>query len=381
MSSIKIPITKVTCAEEECSIVRETILSGWVAQGPRVQEFEAKFAGMIGAKYAVAVSSCTSGLFLCLHSLGVGPGDEVIVPSFSFIATANSVVHCGATPVFVDIDPTTYNIDPVAVEKAVTDKTAAIIPVHQVGQAADLDRIYKVATARRIPVVEDAACAIGTKYKNRMVGADSRYACFSFHPRKLITTGEGGMVVTDSEKTAKKLKILRHQGMSVSDLERHKSQQVILESYPIVGYNFRMTDIQAAIGIAQLDRLEEMIGKRRELAERYNRAFAGNPHLDPPFVPDYSAHTFQSYILRLKPSSPVSRDELMQKLLDRGIATRRGIMCSHLEPCYLELGRKMELKHSEEAASQTIVIPLYSGMTDDQQDTVISNILELVGPN
>ncbi|HUU28409.1 MAG TPA: DegT/DnrJ/EryC1/StrS family aminotransferase [archaeon] len=375
-----IPITRVNLGEKEYKLVRETLLSGWVTQGPRVEEFERKFAGTIGAKYCVAVSSCTAGLFLSLHALGIGPGNEVIVPSFSFIATANSAVHCGATPVFVDIDPATYNIGPAAIESAITGRTAAIIAVHQVGQAADLDRIYEIAVRHGIPVVEDAACAIGTRYKGRPVGSEAEFACFSFHPRKIITTGEGGMVATRSEKTAEKLKMLRNQGVSVSGLERHRSDRVVFEHYPVVGYNFRMTDIQAAVGIAQLDSLGSLLKERSELACRYSLAFSNHPVLQPPFVPEYSAHTFQTYLLRLKANCPLSRDELMQRLLDRGISTRRGVMCAHLEPCYAEIGRKTNLRHSEAAAEQTVALPLYPGMTEGEQNTVISSVLELTTP-
>lgn len=373
-----IPITRVSLGETEKKFVLETLESGWVAQGPRVAQFEERFALSAGAKHAVAVSSCTAGLFLCLHCLGIGPGDEVIVPSFSFIATANAVVHCGAEPVFVDIDPATYNIDPAAVQSALTEKTAAVIAVHQVGQAADLDRIYVIAGSAGVPVIEDAACAVGTRYKGRPVGAGSEFVCFSFHPRKLITTGEGGMVATSNEQVANRLKILRHQGMSVSDLERHASKRVIFESYPVVGYNFRMTDIQAAVGLAQLDRLADFLQERKELADRYTQAFAECPALAPPFIPEYSGHTFQSYILGLTPSCTIGRDELMQALLDRSIATRRSIMCSHMEPCYTELGRKMDLRHSEQAVKNTLIIPLFPGMTENEQDRVISSILELV---
>ena len=378
MSGSKIPITRVVLGQEELELVRETLLSGWITQGPRVEEFEGKFARLVGARHAVAVSSCTAGLFLSLQALGVRPGDEVIVPSYSFIATANSAAHCGATPVFADIDPGTYNIDHAAIKSAITARTKAIIAVHQVGQAADLDSIYEIADKHGIPVVEDAACALGTRYKGHLVGSKAHFACFSFHPRKVITTGEGGMVTTDNAETAARLKMLRHQGMSVSDLTRHTSRRVIFEEYPLIGYNFRMTDIQAALGIAQLDRLDGLLRERRDLAGRYSSAFTGNPALIPPFVPEYSGHSFQSYMLRLGPSSPVGRDKLMQKLLDRGIATRRGIMCAHLEPCYAALGCKSDLRHSEAALRETLIIPLYPGMTEEEQNMIISSILELV---
>ena len=381
MAKFSIPITRVELGTEELELVRETLLSGWIAQGPRVEEFENKFARAVGAGHGVAVSSCTAGLFLSLHLLGVGPGDEVIVPSYSFIATANAVVHCGATPVFVDIDPSTYNIDPEAIRGALSKKTAAIVPVHQVGQAADLDQIYEIAARKGIPVVEDAACAIGTRYKGKPVGAGAKFACFSFHPRKILSTGEGGMITTSDAETAEKLKMLRHQGMSVSDLARHKSRKIIFEQYPVVGYNFRMTDIQAALGIAQLGRLEGLLAARSALAERYTRAFGAVPYLITPYVPDYSGHSFQSYVLRLEPGCPVSRDKLMQELLDRGIATRRGIMCAHQEPCYANLGRRTDLRHSEKAVRDTLVIPLYPGMTGTEQDYVIDNIIELAGGN
>lgn len=379
MENRKIPITRIFTGDEELAEIKEAVFSGWVAQGPKVLEFERRFAATVDAKHAVAVSSCTAGLFLSLHLAGVGPGDEVIVPSFSFIATANSVVHCGAVPVFADIDPRTYTIDPNALEPLLSSRTKAIMPVHQVGQAADLDAIYAFATRHGLRVVEDAACAIGSTYKGRPIGSNDGIAVFSFHPRKMITTGEGGMITTSCAESANRLRILRHQGMDISDLERHSSDRVLFEQYPVVGYNFRMTDLQAALGLAQLGRLPFFLEQRKKLALRYDQAFREHPRLETPFVPEYSGHSYQSYILRVMPDAPLDRDKLMQYLLDRGIATRRGIMCAHLEPCYAVAAKHAGLTNSEHATRETLIIPLFPGMSEFDQEYVIDSILELEG--
>lgn len=371
-----IPVAKIFLDDQEKHLISEVIDSGWITQGPMVEKFEREFARRVEADYAVAVSNCTTGLFLSLHCAGIGRGDEVIVPSFSFIASANAIVHIGASPVFVDIDPDTYNVDLEAVEKAIGPRVKAIMPVHQVGQAADLDRIYSLADKHGLAVIEDAACAIGSQYKNRPVGSRAKYACFSFHPRKVITTGEGGMITTNDLGIATKLRLLRHQGMAVSDLARHKSDKVIFESYPVIGYNFRLTDVQAAIGLVQLTKLPSFLEKRARLAKLYNELFSSNEYLQCPYVPDYSRHNFQSYILRFKPECPISCNALMQELLEKGIATRRGVMCSHLELAYADIGRRMPLDKSECAVEETMIIPLYPGLTDSELQHVVDSIMQ-----
>ncbi len=376
---MNIPITKpsFTSAEEERLL--KVLRSGWVTQGPEVELFEEAVAKFVGSKHAVAVSSCTTALHLALLAASVESGDEVICPSYSFIATANVIRYCNAKPVFIDIEKKTYNLNPELLEKTITPRTKAIIAVHQVGLAADMDSILKIANSRGIKVIEDAACAIGAEYKGQKIGKPHGFlACFSFHPRKIITAGEGGMVTTNDSTVAARLKKLRHHGMSVTDLVRHKAKSVILEEYDELGYNYRMTDLQAALGIIQLGRLPELLRQRTKIAERYNEVFSEIEYLIPPFVPPGIKHTYQSYLLRLKPNAPLSRDELMQQLLERGIATRRGIMASHKEPLYAKEHGRIPLPETETAVKETIILPLFPQMKTEEQEFVISNIKELV---
>ena len=369
-----IPITKPYFSEEEERAVIDTLRSGWVSQGPKVMEFEEGFSRYVGSPFAIATTSCTTALFLALKVAGVGKGDEVICPSLSFIATANSIMHAGALPRFVDIDPRTYNIDPSLIEKAVTGNTRAIMPVHQVGLACDMDEIQEIAKAHGLIIIEDSACAAGAEYKRKRIGSGENLACFSFHPRKTLVTGEGGMITTNNAGYAERLKSLRHHSMSLSALERHKSEELIFESYSELGYNFRMTDIQAAMGIVQLSKLDEMTERRRALAERYNKAFSEIDCLTAQFEPEYARHSYQSYILRLNKNSHMRRNELMKRLLEKDIATRRGIMSSHKESFYKELCGEVFLPATEDASDNTLIIPLYPGMREEEQDYVIEEI-------
>ena len=397
MSARNVPITRPHFDADEERLVVETLRSGWVTQGPRVAEFEREFAATVSAPEAVAVSSCTAALFLSLHALGIGRGDEVIVPALTFIASANSIVHTGATPVFVDVDSKTYNLDAKAVESAITPQTRAVMVVHQLGLPADLDAIAAVADAHGLRVIEDSACAIGSRYKGRPIGmggsggtsASGNLGCFSFHPRKVLVTGEGGMITTDDTALAARLRRLRHQGMSMSDLERDRADQVLTETYPEIGYNFRLSDIQAAVGIAQLRKLEGLLAKRRDIAARYDAAFAKMQGIEPPRVPEYARANYQSYIVRLTGADRAARDTFMNHLRSAGVASRRGLMAVHLEAPYrvasgsrtgsvnasdkgMTFGRVAgPLPISEEADAQTVILPIYPDLAIDDQRYVI----------
>jgi perosamine synthetase len=370
---MEVPFAKPTLTGQEGAAVAAVIASGWVSQGPKVQEFERRFAERVGAAEAIAVSNCTTALSLALHVAGVGPGDEVIVPSLSFIATANSVWTLGATPVFADVDPLTYNLDPVAAERAITPQTKAIMPVHQVGLPADMDAFFAIADAHGLTIVEDAACAIGATYKGRPIGSLGSSACFSLHPRKVITTGEGGMITTQDAEQAARMRKLRQHAMDLSDLQRHGAKGVVFEGYPERGFNYRMTDMQAALGLCQLDALDDILAARTRLAERYNAAFAAVPFLLTPYEPEYAQRTWQSYCVRVAPGAPVERTELMQLLLDEGIPTRRGVMAIHHERAYP--GVTADLTHTDAAAAEVLMLPLFADLTDEQQDRVIERVL------
>lgn len=354
----------------------DVVRSGWLTQGPKVAEFERAVAEYCGTEHAVAVSNCTTALHLAMIAMGIGAGDEVICPSMSFIATANAIVHSGATPVFADVNPHTYNLDPDAAEAAITSRTKAIMVVHQLGMPADMDRFNEIGSKHGIKIFEDAACAIGSRYKGRLIGGHSEMACFSLHPRKIITTGDGGLITTNNTAFADRLRLLRQHGMSIPDTVRHRSRQVVIESYSEVGYNYRLTDVQAAIGIEQLKRLDWIVEHRRDIAARYTKALRNHPWLIPPLEPGYATSNFQSYAVQLSDDSPISRNVLMQRMLDQGIATRRGVMLSHREPAYAGHPLTNDLSQSEAASENSIILPLYPQMTHDQQESVISALFD-----
>ncbi|WP_323378304.1 DegT/DnrJ/EryC1/StrS family aminotransferase [Streptomyces smaragdinus] len=366
----RIPVMVPWLGEEEAQAAADAVRSGWVAQGPRVAEFERAFAARVGAGHGVAVSSCTTALHLALTVLGVGAGDEVVVPSLSFVATANAVRYTGAVPVFADVDPRTANLTPQTVDAVRTPRTRAVLLVHQGGVPADADGMRAACARWGVPLVEDAACAVGTSAGGRPVGSGALLAAWSFHPRKLLTTGEGGMVTTDDAQWAARMRRLREHGMNVSAAERHAAGKPVLEAYLETGFNYRMTDIQAAVGLVQLGKLSEMVARRRELAARYEKLLADIPGLEPVRDPAYGEGNFQSYWVLLGEDFPVGRDELLAVLSDAGISARRGIMAAHLEPAYA--GHPAgPLPVTELISGRSLILPLFHTMTEAQQDRVV----------
>ena len=367
-----IPVARPSIGEREELAVLEVLRSGWITQGPRVAEFERAFSAYIGCRHAIAVSSCTTALQLALLAQGIGPGDEVICPSLSFIATANSIASTGATPIFADIDPETYNLDPLQLESLITERTRAILVVHQIGLAAEMDALSAVAQRHSLPIIEDAACAIGSGYNNELIGRPiGRMACFSFHPRKILTTGEGGMITTDEDELAERLRRLRQHAMSLSDVARHNARTIATETYDEVGYNYRMTDMQAAIGLVQLDRLPGFLARRRALAARYTQALQSLPWLECPTVPANCEHNYQSYMLRLTDGTPGMRDSIMQTLLEQNISTRRSIMAIHREAPYRSTHWEASLSVTNRITETGFILPLYHEMTEEDQDRVV----------
>ncbi|MET4290669.1 perosamine synthetase [Bradyrhizobium sp. LB8.2] len=365
-----IPIASPLLGDEEADAARAVVLSGWVSQGPEVAAFEGEFAALVGAPHACAVANCTTALQLALVALEIGTGDEVITVSHSFIATANVIRYQGATPVFVDIDPETYNLDCARLAEAITERTRAIIAVHQMGMPCDMAALIAVARRHGIAVIEDAACAAGSQI--RMNGEwepigkpHGDIACFSFHPRKVITTGEGGMLTTADAELDRRFRLLRQHGMSVPDIVRHGSQRVIFEAYVVLGYNYRMTDMQAAIGRKQLERLPQLIARRRRLASRYAELLGNIEGLLLPFEPEWARSNWQSYCVRLP--DRIDQRATMQSLLDQGIATRRGIMCSHRELPYAKAKQRHGLGQSELSQDRSILLPIYAQMSEAEQ--------------
>ncbi|MBS3649411.1 DegT/DnrJ/EryC1/StrS family aminotransferase [Pseudaminobacter sp. 19-2017] len=384
-----IPVAKPLLEEREIEAVRRVVLSGWVTQGPEVAAFEREFAATVGAPFACAVSNCTTALHLALRAVEVGAGDEVITVSHSFIATANAVRYCGATPVFVDIEAGGFNIDPEQVEAAITPRTKAILCVHQLGMPCNLEQIADIGRRHRIPIIEDAACATGSEVfwdgKWEPIGKPhGDIACFSFHPRKVVTTGDGGMITTASAAYDRKFRLWRQHGMDVSDTVRHSARQVLFESYPELGFNYRMTDLQAAIGREQLRRLPELVSRRRILANVYAERLASVPGVSPPNEPSWARSNWQSYCIGLPRA--VSQIAVMQALLDRGIATRRGVMNIHRELAYSGPGdcrATGDLPNSGAAQDNSIMLPLYVQMGEGDVHFVVdalADVLAVGGP-
>lgn len=374
--TLRIPVASPELGQPEWEALREVVESGWVTQGPRVAAFEEAVATFCGATHAVAVSSCTAALHLALKVHGIGEGDEVVLPSLSFIATANAVIHTGATPVFADVDKDTLNLDPDDVLTRLTPHTKAILLVHQLGLPADLQAFTSLAQDHSLELIEDAACAIGSRYRDTPVGGYGNTTCFSFHPRKVITTGDGGMVLTESQDFAHRLRLLRQHGMSVPDTVRHTSPRVVHETYPEVGYNYRLTDVQAAMGLAQLDRLPNLLSERKALAARYDALLADHPAIHTPVVPNDIEWNVQSYSVRLD-ATIGARDAVMQRLLDQGIATRPGVMTAHRQPAYNFLP-PVSLPTSEDLSDTSLILPLHLKMSGEDVAAVVEALVAAV---
>ena len=372
---MKIPLARPCLGKEEAHAAYDTVMSHWVTQGPRVEEFEKKFASYVGSRYAVAVSSCTAALHLAMIVSGVREKDEVICPSLSYIATANSITYVKAKPVFSEVDPKTYNLDVSHAERLITSKTKAILLVHQMGLPADIDRFKKCCARHNLELIEDAACAAGASYKGKKIGSHSDLVCFSFHPRKVITTGDGGMLTTHNEKYWRRLKLLRHHGMSVSDSARHRSKRPLFEEHTEIGFNYRLTDIQAAVGIKQLEKLDQIVSERRKIAGRYNEAFKNEAFIRLPVEPKGCVTNYQSYPIYLKKEASMTRDAFIQKLWKKGVAAKRGIMVAHRETAYRKTFGKLILPLSEDASERSFLIPLYVPMSKKEVDYVTQSVL------
>jgi perosamine synthetase len=370
LKSEPIAFSRPFFGDEEAEAAAAAVRSGWVVGGPRLQEFERRFAVLCGAEHAIGVSSWTTGAFLVLHAWGVGPGDEVIVPSLTFIASVNVIRHVGATPVFADVDPFTLNLDPADAARKITTRTRAVMPVDQLGLPCDIDAFNELAHRHGLHILDDAACAFGSRNNGRPVGSLAEVSVFSLHARKVVTTGEGGMIVTDDSAFAERLRRLRHQGMSLSDFVRHNAAPTLFESYPEIGYNFRITDIQAAIGLAQLDRANDALLKRRQAAEYYQRGLSEHPQLIPPHVPPRLTPNWQSYQITLRQGLDVSRNRVMDHLHALGIPTRRGVMASHLERPYCSTG--VDLPNTEMLAANALQLPIHPALSTVQQDRVLA---------
>ncbi len=369
----RINVMKPWIGDEEAEAIADVLASGWVAQGPRVAAFEQAFAAHQRTPHAVATSSCTTALHLALLVAGVGAGDDVVVPSLSFIATANAAMYLGARPVFADVDLCTGNVTAETIARVLTPATAAVVVVDQGGVPADLDPIKALCTTSGITVIEDAACAVGATYRHAPVGVGADVAAWSFHPRKLLTTGEGGMLTTTNAAWADRARRLREHAMSASAADRHDMLLAPREQFTEVGYNFRMTDLQGAVGLVQLGRLEEMINHRRALARTYQEGLADVPCLRTVADPAYGTTNFQSFWVELLPGFPLSREQLLEKLAAEDISARRGIMAAHREPAYAawDCGRA-ELTNTNRLTDNTVILPLYHQFTDDDQQRVIS---------
>ena len=366
----EIPLLRPYFDSKELEEVKKVLDSGWVSQGPKVREFEGKIAEYLGIKYAIATTNCTSALHLALLSIGVKRGDEILVADFTFPATGHAVLYCGAKPIFVDVDPKTYNLDVALIEEKITDRTKAIIPVHTFGQPAQMGKIMEIAEEHNLKVIEDAACALGAKYKDRCVGTIGTVGCFSFHARKGITTGEGGMAVTDNKNLAEKIRNLSIFGMT-SAWNREKSDKFIIPEFTEVGYNYKMSDIAAAIGVAQLKRLDKIIKRKRELARYWDGKLQDMEFIESPYVSENVTHVYQSYIALV--DKHINRNKLIELLMKKGVQTQIGTYASHIQPVY---NSNQECPKSYQTFNMSLALPMYYTLTEGDIDMAAAHLKE-----
>lgn len=373
---MNIRLTKPYIDERELDNLKEVLCSGWYTQGPKVLKFEENMAEIVGVKHAIACTSGTTALFSMLKALGIGKSDEVIVPSFTFIATPNSVTHVGAKVVFADISKDIFNLDPKSVEKVISPRTRAILAVDQIGIPAPLNELRIIAEKNNLILLEDAACAVGTQIDNKLLGGTnhSLASCFSFHPRKLITTGEGGMVVTNNDDLAKIIRQLVSHGASVDELDKHNANEIVKEHYPIIGYNFRMSDFQAAVGIGQVEKLKDIVNFRRTKAAFYENKLKGVKGIELPLIPSNVKWNYQSFALRITPEFGKSRDEVLKILLSKGIAARGSLTECHKEAPYKNL--KYELPITELVSKEFLILPLHPQISEEEQKFVVDQLIK-----
>lgn len=371
-------ITEPRFDDEEVRQVREALESKWVTQGPKTAEFERLFGARHQARHSYATTSCTAALHLATLALGLGPGDEVVVPAFTWVTSAHCAEYVGAKAVFADIDLATYNLDPAAFERAITPRTRAVVAVHLFGKSAPMDEILGIARRHGIAVIEDAACATGTSYRGRPVGVIGDIGCFSLHPRKVITTGEGGIITTDSDDVAARVRALRNHGATGPAPGADPTRPYTMSTFDVIGYNLRLSDIQSAVGIAQMAKLESLLAERRSRALRYHRLLEDAAGLVLPA--DDEGHTYQSFVVRMVSGSTPDRNRLMDLLAARGIQTRPGTHAAHRLGYY---ARRYAIPadafpNAAHAEDTTITLPIVPGMTDPQQDQVVSVVRDFL---